>query len=379
VRVALLGAGGTIAPAIARDLSESDEIESLALFDLDGTRARAVAEAHGGEGALATAVDARDPAALALALDGIHLLVNAASFHVNLPAMDACLIAGCGYIDLGGLYHGTTKQLARSDEFAEKGLLAILGAGAGPGKTNVMALAGARELDDVEVVRTSSSGRDLDPPAGFSTPYAVATLIDELTVPPVVVRNGEPIELEPLADGGTIPFPQPIGEASSIYTLHSEVRTLPDSLGARECDFRLSLSPAVLEGLLALRDRPREEIAAMRPAPPSAKTYSAQHVEVRGTRNGASASVTVTALTVPHEEWGLGGGIVSTASVAAAAARLYARGRIQKVGALPPESCIEPHDLFTEIATRGCVVEIDRSEGAGGLAAHTETETEITR
>ena len=41
MRVAILGAGGTIAPAIVRDLAESDEVEELLLVDLDQEKARA--------------------------------------------------------------------------------------------------------------------------------------------------------------------------------------------------------------------------------------------------------------------------------------------------------------------------------------------------
>jgi lysine 6-dehydrogenase len=362
MRVAILGAGGTIAPAIVRDLAESEEFESLVLLDLDRARASAVAEAHGAGKATAAAVDAADPQALVFALEGSGLLVNAASYRVNLRAMDACLAAGCSYIDLGGLYHVAGEQLARSGEFEEGGLLAVLGAGAGPGKTNVMAARAAGELDSVEAVRCASAGLDADPPPGFSTPYAVQTLMDELTVPPVVVREGRATEVDPLTPGGRISFPAPVGERDSLYTLHSEVRTLPESLGASECDFRLSLMPAVLEALMELRDRPAEEIAALRAEPPSARTYSAQHVEVRGQRAGRPAVATVTALTEPHEDWGLGGGIVSTASVAAATARLFARGRIPKAGALPPERCLAFDDLAVELEPRGCRFEIMTTE-----------------
>jgi lysine 6-dehydrogenase len=362
VRVAVLGAGGTIAPAIVRDLADSDEFESLVLLDLDGGRARAVAEAHGAGKATAAAVDASDPQSLVFALEGCGLLVNAASYRINLRAMDACLAANCSYIDLGGLYHVAGEQLARSTEFEERGLLAVLGAGAGPGKTNVMAARAARELDEVEVVRCASAGLDADPPPGFSTPYAVQTLMDELTVAPMVVREGRATEIAPMTPGGSIAFPDPVGERDSLFTLHSEVRTLPESLGASECDFRLSLMPAVLDALTALRDRPPEEIAALRAQPPSPRTYSAQHVEVRGEQGGRPLTVTVTGLTVPHDEWGLGGGIVSTASVAAAAARLFARGRIPQVGALPPERCLEFDELAGELQPRGATFEITTTE-----------------
>jgi saccharopine dehydrogenase (NAD+, L-lysine-forming) len=357
--VAVLGAGGTIAPAIVRDLAESDEVDALLALDLDGARAEAVAAEHGGDKARAAAIDASDPGGLVGALDGIHVLVNAASYRINLAAMDAALAAGCHYVDLGGLYHVTARQLDRDEAFAERDLLAILGAGAGPGKTNVMAVLGAGALDTVEEIRCASAGLDEDPPAGASFPYALATLLDEVTVPPMVVRDGEAAEVAPLSDGGEIAFPEPIGRRTSIRTLHSEVLTLPGSLGATEADFRLSLGPGVLDALLELRDRPAEDVAGMRPAAPSARTWSAQHVLVRGRRDGAGAEATVTSLTPPHQAWGLGGGIVSTGSVAAAAVRLLARGRLDARGALPPERCLPADAVVAELGRVGTTFVID--------------------
>src|SRR5262249_35140566 len=158
---------------------------------------------------------------------------------------------------------------------------------------------------------------------------------DELTVAPVVVRDGVAEEMAPMTDGGPIGFPEPVGERPSLYTLHSEVLTLPASLSARAADFRLALGPGVLDRLEPLIGRPPEEIPALRPQRPSARTYSAQHVLLGGEREGAPTEVTMPSLTVPNEAWGLGGGIVSTASVAAATARLYAGGRLPHVGALP--------------------------------------------
>jgi hypothetical protein len=54
----------------------------------------------------------------------------------------------------------------------------------------------------------------------------------------------------------------------------------------------------------------------------------------------------------------LGGGIVSTAAPAAAAVRLLARGAIDARGALPPERCIRPVEMFTELEQRGCRFEL---------------------
>src|SRR3954447_18636226 len=195
--VAVLGAGGTIGPAIVRDLAESDEVDALRALDLDGERAAAVA-VH--PKTTSASVDATDPPALAAALEGVDVLVNAASYRINLAAMDAALAAGFHYVDLGGLYHVTTQQLERDADFAAADRLAVLGAGAGPGKTNAMAMLGAREVGgDVEEVRCASAGLDEDPPAGPSFPYALATVLDEVTVPPIVVRDGEALAVEPLS------------------------------------------------------------------------------------------------------------------------------------------------------------------------------------
>jgi saccharopine dehydrogenase-like NADP-dependent oxidoreductase len=81
-------------------------------------------------------------------------------------------------------------------------------------------------------------------------------------------------------------------------------------------------------------------------------------VVVEGEKDGERTEVTMTALTVPNEAWGLGGGIVSTASVAAATARLYARGRLPYVGALSPERCVEPEALFEQLEARGCTFDL---------------------
>ena len=115
--VAVLGAAGTIAPAIVRDLAESDEVVGMTLLDLDGARAQAVAEAHGGGKATARSADARAVDELAAGLSGVDVLVNTASYRVNLDAMRACLKAGCTYLDLGGLYWVTGRQLELGPEF----------------------------------------------------------------------------------------------------------------------------------------------------------------------------------------------------------------------------------------------------------------------
>jgi saccharopine dehydrogenase (NAD+, L-lysine-forming) len=365
MRVAILGAGGTIAPAIVRDLAESDEAEELLLLDIDEARAGSVADAHGAGKAQAQRVDARaEPEAegsLARALEGADVLVNSASYRVNLDAMAACLRAGCHYLDLGGLYWMTELQLELDFQFERDGLLALLGMGSAPGKTNLMARMATQALGgEVASIQVAAAGRDLDPPNGFSVPYALQTLLDELTMQPVVLRAGSPRHVDPMADGGAVDFGEPIGIAETIYTLHSELRTFGESFGCREASFRLGLGPELLSVLRELTTAPDEEVkrTAADAHPPSPRTVSVHVVDA----SADGHAVRVRAVTEPMEKWGIGGGVVSTATPAAAAVRLLARGTITERGVLPPESCVDPDALFAALEPRGCRVEVKAVE-----------------
>ena len=366
VSVGVLGAAGTIAPAIVRDLAVSDEVTSMLLLDLDPDRAAVVASEHGAGKARAAVADARDTAALAAILDGVDVLINSASYRINLDAMRACLAAGCHYLDLGGLYWMTHRQLELDEEFRRAGLLALLGIGSSPGKTNVMAARAVRELGgSVDSIDVAAAGRDPRATGSFSPPYAVRTLLDELTLAPVVLRDGRPVEIPPLDHGGTLDYGPPIGEVETIYTLHSELATFGESFGCAQASFRLSLAPALLDRLRELISATPEEVerATREASAPSGETVSVHLIIARG----GGRTVEMRAVSRPH--FGLGGSVVSTAAPAAAAVRLLARGQLSATGALPPERCLEPELLFAELESRGCSFELVAGPPSGGRAA----------
>jgi saccharopine dehydrogenase (NAD+, L-lysine-forming) len=346
-----------------RDLASSEEVESMLLLDLDGDRAARAASEHGGSKATPRAVDARNVDQLASALADADVLVNAASYRVNLDAMRACLPAGCNYLDLGGLYHVTRSERERSAEFERAGLLAILGIGSSPGKTNLMAQLAVSELkaqgSEIESIEVAAAGRDpvASSDGRLRPPYAIQTLLDELTLNPVVIRDGEAVEIDPLSEGGSVDYGDPIGSAETIYTLHSELATFAESFGCRNASFRLSLAPRLLVALKRLVGAREESVAAAarEAASPSNQTVSVHLVTVTG---ADGKRIRVRAVTRPH--FGLGGSIVSTAAPAAATVRLLARGSLTATGALPPELCIDAREMFAELEARGCTFSFER-------------------
>jgi saccharopine dehydrogenase (NAD+, L-lysine-forming) len=362
VSVAVLGAGGTIAPAIIADLAQSEEVAAMTLLDLDASRAQAVADAHGGDKASAREIDARSVSDLAGAIADADVLLNTASYRINLEAMRACLDAGCNYLDLGGLYWMTGRQLELDGDFKHAGLLAVLGIGSSPGKTNLMAARGVRELGagagGIETIDVMAAGRDPAAPddGRMRPPYAIQTLLDELTLAPVLLRDGQPVEIDALSPGGTVAYGDPIGTAETIFTLHSELATFGESFGCKGSSFRLSLAGPLLERLEQLVGASAEEVAAAarEAASPSNETVSVHLVAVRSAQG---RTVTVRAIT--HAHFGLGGSVVSTATPAAATVRLFARGSLTATGALPPERCIDPDEMFAELEARGCSFSVE--------------------
>jgi lysine 6-dehydrogenase len=298
--------------------------------------------------------------ALARALQGVDVLVNTASYRINLEAMRACLQAGCHYLDLGGLYWMTGRQLALAPEFDRAGRLAVLGIGSSPGKTNLMAAEAVRRLgpeaEGIDSLDVYAAGRDPAAPndGRLRPPYALQTLLDELTLEPVVLREGRPVRIEPLAPGGTVDYGDPVGRADTIYTLHSELATFGASFGCQSASFRLSLAPLLLERLreLAYDVSPEVVAAAARDAAsPSNQTVSVHLVRARAVDGEL---LEARAVTQPH--FGLGGSVVSTATPAAACVRLFARGQLTATGAHPAENCIDPPLMFAELEQRGCTL-----------------------
>ena len=371
LNVAVLGAAGTIASAIVRDLAESEEVAHLQLLDLDAQRASEVARSHGAGKASSARVDAREAAGrngLESVLAGCDVLVNSASYRINIRAMQAALSAGCHYLDLGGLYWMTARQLELHERFRQAGRIAVLGIGSSPGKTNVMAAAAVRALapEPVRSIHVSAASRDPEAAAGeggpLRLPYSLQTLLDEITLAPVMLQDGRPTELAPLSTGGEVRFDEPIGAAETIHALHSELQTFAASFHCEQASFRVSFTGQLLGRLRELAGASPEQVleAGHRALHQSAQTVSCHVVEAASQQR----RVRVSALTRPMPEWGLGGGIVSTAAPAAAAVRLLARGHITATGVHPPELCIEPDQLFAELERRACTFTTEIEQGA---------------
>jgi saccharopine dehydrogenase-like NADP-dependent oxidoreductase len=278
-------------------------------------------------------LDASDSRAVARVLAGCAVCINCVDYRLNLSVMQGALAAGVHYVDLGGLYHVTKQQLELDGEFRVRGLGALLGMGSAPGKTNLLAAWAVKRLGEkpssLEIWAATR-----DPAASrhpFPAPYSVRTLLDELKIRPIVLRDGKAVEGSPLSGEATRVLPDPVSEATGIYTLHSELATLPSAFPSlQEASFRLCLSPRLLEKLLAFREGELPE-----PYEQSRDSVAVHLVDVEG------GGCRVTGWTLTR-----GGSARSTSEPAARAAMELLQGRMRLLGVKPPESAIPDPEAF---------------------------------
>ncbi len=379
MRIAVVGAGA-MGAYIVGEIARSEPERGVLVIDADGTRAQDVVKHLGIAKAAHAQCDARDSAVLAGLLDEVRVVVNAAQYDVNIDVMRACLAARCHYLDLGGMFHMTRRQLELADEFRRIGITAVLGMGAAPGMTNVLARLACDQLDTVDTIECAFAVVAPDAPVSsvFVPPYSIRTIMQEFCDESVQFLDGALRSQQPLAGRRAIQFAPPIGLVDCLYTLHSEPATLPGafaSKGVREVSWRLCLPPQ-LEGVikafaaaglgstepLALGDisvRPVDVLAAsiergVRARAPSTTPYmehGAIRVQVTGTRQGAARSIVVECSRSETSSTPDVAGIM-TGTPCAIAAMMIARGEGLRAGAHGPESVIPPSEIVRQLGLR---------------------------
>jgi lysine 6-dehydrogenase len=406
MRVVVVGGAGAMGRWTVRDLTESEGVDAVVVADLDGSRAREAAgwaAARSGSNGTARvagmALDAGDGEAMRRAFDDADVVCNCAVYATNLPVMEACADAGTHYVDLGGLFHTTRRQLALHDRFVAAGVTAVIGMGGSPGTTNVLAALAARGLEVVEEVEVRLGVADFAPStAPVPVPYAIQTVLDEFAVPAMTFRDGRLAQVPAMSEQEELDFPAPVGRVRVGHTLHSEVATLPlhfADRGIRSVSFKVGFPAAFMDKLalltaLGLADTSPVELPSGTVAPrellvhcitktstapgPKAAPDDAEAiwVRVRGRRAGPSGdpalapreqppqAVPVERLAEcvvrPHPAWGAGAGQLDTGVPPSIVAQFLATKVIDRPGVLPPEDAVPPEPFLAELAARNMEV-----------------------
>lgn len=366
MRAVVLGADGQIGRVVAAALSARGSFEQLILADRN-------APPTPPEGRTETrTVDATDPAALHALLADADIVVNCTTYHLGLRILDAAISSGVHYVDLGGLYN-TPRQLEMHDRATAARVTAVLGCGATPGLSNLMALACARRLERAEEVHISfASHRDLAPSPGL-----LDTILDEFR-PGVerYYRDGDQLVPVGAFDGERrVRFPAPVGNQDVYFVPHSELHTLHRNIpGLKRVAVRGTWRPDDMARLRALAElglttdtavqvdgMPVTPLSVVRSTllanPPKGDGLCAffLHVEVSG--RGMSAA----AVASHPADWGDDATARMTGLPTVVAAELVSSGP-GKPGVLAPEAAFEPDAFFAAVRALEIQVKVRRPQ-----------------
>jgi saccharopine dehydrogenase-like NADP-dependent oxidoreductase len=299
------------------------------------------------------------------------MLVNAAGpdFDIQLRALKAAIAAGVNYVDVAGDGRATDEALALDGEVRARGTTALIGIGASPGLSNLMAVHALGKLDVVSDIGLgwlwggSAFWRDAGATAAAwresGRVNAAWETVMGLTRGPVrIYRDGKPLSVEPFTHGEEVAWLS--GERLMAYPVdNAETHTLPSHLPGvaaitgfacpwpprltelwREQSGRMTsgtINPA--EAAIALH----EAVAADNDhwlADPGPEPGPVLWVTARGSSGGRAARYTCW----PRMTW------LSTAAPLATATLALLRGEVHETGVLPPEAVFEPSGFFARVA-----------------------------
>jgi lysine 6-dehydrogenase len=387
MRAVVLGGGGLTGRCSVRDLATGGVFDTVVAADLDASLAAGAAKAAGNR-ASAETIDVRDKASVVRVLRGADVCVNAVQYTFNLAVMEAALEAGVPYLDFGGLFHMTRRQLALDDAFRRAGKIAIPGLGQVPGVSNVLAMEATSDLDRVESLLIRDGWRDLTvggPEVSFT--WSPSTFLDEMILPAMVFENGSYREYPPMSGAEEFDFAPPIGRTKVYRTLHSEPATLPESLrskGLKHCEWKEGgpgidvLRTMALLGLgsqepLDVKGHPvapRDFVLALlkrekllgAPEGVEVDDWEVCDIEVRGTKAGQPVVRHAMARFPPRPDWNLTATEYAVGVAGAVGAELLARGEIRATGVVPPERCVPSGPFRAALAARGIETAISPPE-----------------
>jgi saccharopine dehydrogenase (NAD+, L-lysine forming) len=301
MRVLLLGAGG-VGGAVVGIAARRRFFDHMVVADYDLDRAKRAISRYADAGRFtATRVDASSAAEvteLCRQYEITHVL-NAVDPRFVLPIFAGAFRAGANYLDMAmslsrpdpeqpyqrcGVKLGD-EQFAATQDWADAGLLALVGIGVEPGLSDVFARYAADELfTRIDEIGVRDGANLVVAGYDFAPSFSIWTTIEECLNPPVIwtAERGW-YTTEPFSEPEVFDFPGGIGPVECVNVEHEEVLLIPRWISADRVTFKYGLGDefiGVLETLHKLGlDRtervpvggvmvsPRDVVAACLPDP----------------------------------------------------------------------------------------------------------------
>jgi saccharopine dehydrogenase-like NADP-dependent oxidoreductase len=373
MKVLVLGGAGGMGEIVVREAVRFSFVESVTVADLHAAHAAEVAGRYPGK-ASAIRLDINDRAAMQAAIGAHDVVLNAVGpFYTHgLTVLEQVIDAGRNYADICDDWEPTLDMLALSHRAQERGVTAVIGIGASPGVTNMIALKAARALDEVDELLTcwSIAGSDQDAevmrsqrPRATGASAALIHWVQQLTGTIRVLADGGFQDVKPLTSR-TIRYPGR-GDVVIWSVGHPEAVTLPRAIpGLLHCANAMAGPPESFEGLAviaslvdngtltvhqaadaileSMHDSAAAHAADAKPAYDDAPPLFAW---ARGRRNDRPAIAAAEVHSMPS------GGMAGATSVPfSLVLQYFAETSAIRPGVFAPEEIIDPDDFLNRLA-----------------------------
>ncbi len=269
MKILVVGAGG-VGSAVAAIANERTFFESMTLVDIDEQRAAKSIEGLDDSRFASGKVDASSGSDIVRAIDEFNadIILNACDPRFNPPIFDACYQAGVTYIDMAmhlskphendpynkvGVKLGD-EQFEVSNDWEEKGVLAIVGMGVEPGMSDVFARYGSDTyFQIVDEIGVRDGANLVIEGYDFAPTFSIWTTIEECLNPPLVWEKDRGFfTTKPFSEPEIFFFPEGIGEVECVNVEHEEVALIPRYIDCNRVTFKYGLGDAFINVLQTL-------------------------------------------------------------------------------------------------------------------------------
>lgn len=265
-KVLIIGAGG-VGSVVAHKCAMVPEVfGEITLASRTVSKCEAIAEEvekRTGRTIATAKVDAdnAEETAALIRKTGAKLLINVALPYQDLNLMDACLLAGCDYMDtanyepLDVAKFEYSWQWAYQEKFEKAGLTSLLGSGFDPGVTNVYTAWALKhhfdEIHTLDIIDVNGGNHG----KAFATNFNPEINIREVTAECRHFEDGGFVETAPMSKHQAFTCPDGVGTYEIYRMYHEELESLVKHIPTiRRAQFWMSFSPNYLKHLEVLQN-----------------------------------------------------------------------------------------------------------------------------
>lgn len=265
-RVLIIGAGGVGSVVVHKCAMLPEVFGHITLASRTLAKCEAIAtevKRRTGQDIATAQVDADDSAQTAelIRATGAQLVINVALPYQDLAIMDACLAAGCDYLDTANYEPRDVAkfeyswQWAYQERFEKAGRCALLGSGFDPGVTNVFTKWALKhhfdEIHTLDIIDVNGG----DHGRSFATNFNPEINIREVTAVCRHFENGQFVETSAMSEHQSFTCPENVGSFEIYRMYHEELESLAKHIPTlKRAQFWMSFSPNYLKHLEVLQN-----------------------------------------------------------------------------------------------------------------------------